>query len=143
MVLRRRCWWQFVPLVAVGIAGCRGNAIPRPPLGPHRPGLEDVEQVDYPPPPAHVEEVDNQVRRDDDCVWVDGTWRWNGRRWAWEAGGWVQPPPGCYYAPAESFWQPSPNGPAILFHRNALWYPDFSATGSAASPCAPPKPCDE
>ncbi len=128
-------------LLGMLAVACRTQQVPRPPTGPHRPGLEDVEQVDYPPPPARIENIDLQAHRDDGCVWVDGAWRWNGRRWAWEPGAWVRPPPGCYYAPGESFWQPSEGGPGVLFHRNPAFYPEATAGGDL-QPCPSPQSCE-
>jgi hypothetical protein len=54
-------------------------------------------QVPYPPPPARVEYVPDQP--DDDAVWIDGEWVWQGRRYAWKPGRWVKPPPNASFAP--------------------------------------------
>lgn len=130
-------------LLTAGLAGLAGSChpvdVPRPPSGPHRFALEDASIVDYPPPPAQIEEIDPQPHRDDGCVYVDGAWLWNGRRWAWRAGTWVIPPAGCYYAHPESFWQATAEGPGDLYYRNPKWYP-ADRNPKAERPCSP-KPC--
>jgi hypothetical protein len=130
-----------ISLVAGLVVACRSQQVPRPPTGPHRPQLEDTDQVDYPPPPARIEEIDPRAHHADGCVWVDGSWRWSGRRWVWESGAWVHPPPGCYFAPAESFWQSSAAGPGVLYYRNPAWYPESSTSGNGR-PCPPVQPCE-
>ena len=129
-----------VTLLGGLLVSCREPKLPLPPTGFHRPEFEHAERVDYPPPPARIEEIDLGAHRDDGCVWVDGSWRWNGRRWVWEPGAWVLPPAGCYFAPAESFWQPSESGPGVLYYRNPAWYPD-STSGPQSAPCPPVRHC--
>jgi hypothetical protein len=58
--------------------------------------LDELVEVDYPPPPARVEFV--PARPSDDAVWLNGEWAWTGRRWGWKPGGWVTPPSGASYA---------------------------------------------
>jgi hypothetical protein len=134
---------RFVSWTIVGLAlpaACHSAELSRPPTGPHLPSLEDADEVDYPPSPARIEEVDLRAHEDDGCVWVDGCWRWNGRRWVWEPGAWVQPPADCYYAPGELFWQPSASGATVLYYRNPAWYPDSSS--GAVQGCLEPRRCD-
>jgi hypothetical protein len=138
-------WWSrlavgVLPALVWPIA-CRQPRLPLPPTGPHLAGLKKVDEVGYPSPPAQIEEVDVRAHRDDGCVWVDGSWRWNGRRWMWESGAWMRPPPGCYYAPGESFWQPSDDGPGVLYYRNPAWYPAHRTAGTTAG-CAAPERCE-
>jgi hypothetical protein len=122
------------------MAACGGGKLPRPELGPHQPALETIDEVEYPPPPAKVEAIDADRHHGDDCVWVDGSYSWNGRRWEWEPGAWVRPPPGCYYALAEAFWEKTAEG-SVLYYRNPAWYPDRDAA-DAPDECAEPRVCE-
>jgi hypothetical protein len=58
---------------------------------------EALQQVLFPPPPARVEYVPGSPN--EQAVWVDGEWTWQGRRWAWKPGRWVLPPKDSKFAP--------------------------------------------
>jgi hypothetical protein len=87
--------------------------------------------VDYPPPPAKIEEIPLSRRSDNPCVWRDGYWDWTGRRWEWQTGRAVLVPPGCLFSEAKLEWTTD----SLTFYRPA-WYPD--PTQSPA-----PKSCAE
>jgi hypothetical protein len=128
-------------------------------MGPHQAGGNRVIIVTRAPPPAEVECVPPQPR--EECVWVDGSWRYAGRRWEWLPGAWLIPPTNCYYAEAYARWLPggastrrapspraSTDGASAdsaakdedngdrLFYFPAAWYPD-----SPGQKCAEPKIC--
>jgi hypothetical protein len=84
-------------LLATVAAGCRPS-LPEPPLAPS--AAEDVLDVTYPPPAAHVEDVPEKPQAD--AVWVDGQWTWEGK-WRWNRGGWVIVPNGARFAPWRTF----------------------------------------
>jgi hypothetical protein len=111
--------------LAVTLAGvCCGAGVRTPLLGTHpAQGAEPV-VVDYPPPPAQVENIDRDPGTP--CVWVDGHWDWVGRRWQWFPGGWVRPPEGCYYAPPNMVWIQS-TGRGVLYYTRPRWYPEDAA----------------
>ena len=128
----------------LGLFACT-SGIPEPPLGPHQAGSNRVIIVTRAPPPAEVECVPPQPR--EECVWVDGSWRYAGRRWEWLPGAWLIPPANCYYAEAYARWLPGGASPKRaskedngdrLFYFPASWYPD-----KAGQKCAEPKICLE
>lgn len=53
--------------------------------------------VPYPPPPAKVETIPSSPN--EDAVWVDGQWRWNGTGYGWRPGQWVVAAEDAAYAP--------------------------------------------
>lgn len=76
--------------------------------------------VDYPPPPAEVEELGEVPG--EPCVWVDGHWNWVARRWRWQTGGWVVPPEDCYRStPMMVFLAAEQASP--LYYWPPQWYP--------------------
>lgn len=88
-----------------GCFGCLacGSELPTPATGAHQgTGVNPATMVSFPPPPARIECVPEQPS--EECLWVDGSWRWAGRRWEWIPGAWIEPPMGCYYAPAYAEW---------------------------------------
>ncbi|MEI9938038.1 MAG: YXWGXW repeat-containing protein [Pseudomonadota bacterium] len=88
-------------------------------------------KVDYPPPPAKIEEIRIAKRSGGSCVWRDGYWDWTGGRWEWQDGRAVLPAKGCFFAEAKLRWTTD----SLSFYRPA-WYPD-----PALSPA--PKTCTE
>jgi len=100
------------------------------PTGP-QPAKATATIVDYPPPPARVEEIPLGKHSGNRCVWRDGFWDWTGRRWEWQVGHAVIPPPGCYFAEGKLHWSTD----SLSFYRPA-WYPDPQET-------PPPKSCTE
>lgn len=128
-------------LVALGVLGTFGcGARPRTPA----PLPEEFVEVDYPPPPAQVEELPEELPGRPECVWQDGHYQWSGRRYRWTPGLWVVPPGGCLYAPAVVSW--SRGTPARLYYTPPRWYRGGSADGArpvaceAATPCLSPPP---
>jgi hypothetical protein len=93
----RRLAVAFSASLAVAVAGlaCGAQRLPAPAYVGHPSGA--LVQVPYPPPPARVEFVPDAP--DDDAVWVDGEWVWQGRRYAWKPGRWVRAPANASFAP--------------------------------------------
>jgi hypothetical protein len=86
-----------------------------------RPVAEEFVEVEYPPPPAQIEEREPNLAGRPDCSWLDGHYEWRGRRWQWQAGKWIVAPRSCAYAPPTvSFGRP-PN--ARLYYTPPRWYP--------------------
>ena len=75
--------------------------------------------VDFPPPPAKIEEIPLAQGSRSPCIWRDGYWDWTGRRWEWQAGRALIPPPGCRFAEPKLQWTTE----TLTFYRPA-WYPD-------------------
>jgi len=88
-------------------------------------------RVDYPPPPAKVEEIPISHGTKGACLWRDGYWDWTGRRWEWQPGRAVLAPAGCLFAEAKLEWSTD----SLSFYRPA-WYPDPARTPA-------PKACTE
>lgn len=125
-------------LGAVAVA-C-GSSLRAPPRGPHL-GLEPPLYVEYPPPPAQIEDIPPDPGGK--CVWIDGHWEWLARRWEWHAGRWVVPPEGCYYAGMSLAWLPSVGG-GNLSYLKARWYAEDAESlppDQAQAKCARPVPC--
>lgn len=91
--------------------------------------------VDYPPPPARVENVGRDPGAP--CVWQDGYWTWSGRRWEWTSGKWVRPPEACYYVEPRLLY-PQTEGQQVLLYAPPAWFREFNGT---VSPCAEPPRC--
>ena len=106
------------------------------PRGPEPEGAPPV-RVDYPPPPAKIEEIPLSRRRDNPCVWRDGYWDWTGRRWEWQTGRAVIAPAGCLFSELKLAWTTD----SLSFYRPA-WYPDPArrprAKSCAEVACIPP-----
>lgn len=115
----------------LALAACGG--VPRLVTVPRgeQPAKAQPSHVDYPPPPAKIEEVPLSPKSGNRCVWRDGYWDWTGRRWEWQAGRAVLPPPGCYFAEMKLEWGVD----SLSFYRPA-WYPDPGEK-------SPPKTCLE
>ena len=107
---------------AVGTAGllvaCGAAQLVTVPSGPQPVKAQPV-AVDYPPPPAKIEEIPLSTRSGNRCVWRDGFWDWTGRRWEWQAGRAVLSPAGCRFAEGKLEW----TADFLSFYRPA-WYPD-------------------
>lgn len=113
------------------LVACGGRVEPARPVG------SEFIEVDYPPPPAQIEEIDERLPGRPDCRWMDGHYAWRGRRWEWVPGRWVVPPAGCAWAPGTLTW--SNTVPARLYYTPPYWY----ATNSNANQrtCPAPVPC--
>jgi hypothetical protein len=129
---------HFVAGTAVALA-C-GPRTSLPPTGPHPPHVQEFVLVEYPPPPAQIEEIVEQIADAPECVWVDGHYAWEERRFVWHPGQWVLPAEGCYYAPAVTAW--SRVGEPRLYYTPPRWYRDdaLGRTGAAAL-CPVPRTC--
>jgi release factor glutamine methyltransferase len=53
---------------------------------PPRPVADDFIEVEYPPPPAQVEEMSEELAGRPECIWQDGHYEWSGRRYRWIPG---------------------------------------------------------
>ncbi|HEY8945174.1 MAG TPA: hypothetical protein VIM73_12975, partial [Polyangiaceae bacterium] len=100
---------------AVWLASCGARVEPARPVG------KEFIEVDYPPPPAQIEEMTETLAGRPDCRWMDGSYSWQGRRWEWSGGRWVVPPAGCAHFPGTLFWSKPPK--ARLYYTPAGWYP--------------------
>jgi YXWGXW repeat-containing protein len=106
-----------VGLSALALA-CGGPKLFTVPSGP-QPAQATPIKVDYPPPPAKIEEIPIARGSGGKCIWRDGYWDWTGGRWEWQDGHAVLPAQGCLYAPTKLVWTTD----SLSFYRPA-WYPD-------------------
>ena len=104
--------------LAVSFSACGGPRLVTAPGGP-QPASAPAIRVDYPPPPAKLEEIPLSHDGHNPCVWRDGYWDWTGRRWEWQTGRAVIPAAGCLFAEAKLAWSTD----SLSFYRPA-WYPD-------------------
>ena len=126
-------------VVAALLAAC-GSSTHLAPKGPHPPHVQEFVLIEYPPPPAQIEEIPEAIEAAPECVWVDGYYAWEERRFAWHPGQWVLPTEGCYYAPAVTAW--SRAGEPRLYYTPPRWYRDdaLGMSGQAAF-CPVPRTC--
>jgi hypothetical protein len=111
-------WALSGAISAALLAACGGAHLITVPSGPQPVKAQPV-PVDFPPPPAKVEEIPLTHGANTACVWRDGYWDWTGRRWEWQAGRAVLSPVGCRFAEAKLEWSTE----FLSFYRPA-WYPD-------------------
>ena len=104
--------------LALLLSACGGPKLLTVPTGP-RPSQVAPIKVDYPPPPAKIEEIRIAQKSGGSCVWRDGYWDWAGGRWEWQDGRAVLPVSGCLYAEGKLLWTTD----SLSFYRPA-WYPD-------------------
>lgn len=134
--LRQLGWWagrlSALSVVALCALPSCGSELRRAQLGSHPVTGSDPDIVDFPPPPAEVEEIPPDPGPP--CVWVDGRWEYVGRRWEWQAGAWVNPRAECYYATPVMVWLPSA-ATGELYYLQGRWYT------AAGEPCGEPKLC--
>jgi hypothetical protein len=104
-----------------------------------RPVGSEFIEVDYPPPPARIEEIPEQLAGRPDCRWMDGFFSWQGRRWEWNPGRWVVAPAGCERAPGALNW--SRQDPPRLYYTPPYWYAADASGTLSQRPCAAPIPC--
>jgi len=104
-------------------AACGGYEVPRVPLGEQPTdgdGADRLAVVDYPPPPAKVEQTGRAPRPG--CRWRDGYWQWHGKGWHWVEGAWVMVRKGCTFAPRVIMvWVSERDGPK-LYYGPPRWY---------------------
>ena len=117
-----------------GTTAC-ASGLRLPPTGPPSASATPV-TVDYPPPPAQIEKIDQDPGKP--CVWVDGTYAWVGRHWEWTPGQWVVFQPDCYYRSPQWVWAPSPQGPSTLYYFPAKSYEERAGV---VVECPAPQPC--
>lgn len=119
-----------------GLTSCAEPPLVTVPSGPQPRDARAV-SVEYPPPPAKIEEIALSRRATNPCVWRDGYWDWTGRRWEWQTGRAVLPPAGCLFAELKLEWTTD----SLSFYRPA-WYPDPARTPRAKActevACIPP-----
>ena len=118
---RVRCWSICVGCwIAYSLPACGGASI-APPSGPHRADVEPAPmKVQVAPPPSKIEMV--PLRRNADCVYVDGHYHPEGSSWVWHRGRWVLAPSGCYYAPPWTGYERIEGGTTLVF-RGGVWLP--------------------
>jgi hypothetical protein len=109
---------RFVPVLLP--LAC-GGGLALAPTGPHPIGAQEFVEVEYPPPPAQIEELAEELEGHSECLWIDGHYRWSGR-WVWIPGRWVVPPEDCYYAPTVVAW--SRTREPKLYYSPPRWYRD-------------------
>jgi len=118
------------------LAACGAPQLVTVPAGPRPVGATPV-KVDYPPPPAKIEEIRISQKSGGSCVWRDGYWDWVGARWEWQDGRAVLPVKGCLYAEGKLSW----TADSLSFYRPA-WYPDQTLKPAPKScveiACLPP-----
>ncbi len=117
-------------MVFMLVVGC-GSELRRAQVQKH-PASAETLPVDFPPPPAMVEELPKDPG--EPCVWVDGRWEYLNRRWEWTGGAWVKPKSECFYSPPVMFWA-SPELGGDLHHRPGRWHT------SSGEPCDEPIAC--
>jgi hypothetical protein len=129
-----------VAVVAVASFVACGSSTQLAPKGPHPPHVQEFQLVEFPPPPAQIEEIPEAIESAPDCVWVDGYYAWEERRFAWHPGQWVLPTEGCYYAPPVTAW--SRVGEPRLYYTPPRWYHDDALGRSGPDALCPvPKTC--
>ncbi len=131
---RRTIGGRSLSALGLLVLGCAESLRLAPTGLPPTQGAESF-LVDYPPPPAEVEEVGPDPGGS--CVWVDGHWDWTGRRWRWREGGWFTPPSGCYHSTPMLVFLPGVSASALYFWP-PRWYPLPERKGQA---CDAPRPC--
>lgn len=85
----------------------------------------------YPPPAALAETVPEQPN--DEAVWVDGEWLFQGRVYVWERGGWVVAPQGARHAR----WRFEFNPDGRLLLAPGTWYDARGVAIEAPEPVVP------
>jgi YXWGXW repeat-containing protein len=118
------------------LAACGRPQLVTVPTGP-QPAQAAPVKVDYPPPPAKIEEIRIAQKSGGSCIWRDGYWDWAGGRWEWQDGRAVLPVKGCLYAEGKLQWTTA----SLSFYR-PTWYPDPSLKPAADTcteiACLPP-----
>ncbi len=105
------------------------------PTGPHHPEHErPAVPVPTPPPPAKIEVV--PLRRNEDCLFLDGHYEPAGGGWRWRRGKWVLPEDGCYYAPPTTTYEQVEGG-TTLAYRAGVWL----KRGDGNKKCRPAPKC--
>jgi hypothetical protein len=127
---------RFAPLVL--LVAC-GGGVTVVSMGPHPLHIQEFVQVEFPPPPAQIEEMTEDYEPNTDCAWVDGHYRWEGH-WTWYPGRWVLPPDDCYYAPPVIAW--SRTRDPKLYYSPPRWYrEDAELLPAARAVCPEPRSC--
>ncbi len=119
--------------MALLLSAACGGSLPEPaPINQHR---RAYQLVPYPPPAAFVELVPEAPN--DEAVWVDGHWSWQGKRYYWKRGGWVNPPAAARYAR----WRLRFERDGTILFAAAGWYdasgnalPELPAVRDASTP---------
>ena len=127
-------------LLASALCAACGSSTQLAPTGQHPPHVQEFVEVEYPPPPAQIEEIPEAIESAPECVWVEGYYAWEERRYAWHPGQWVLPAEGCYYAPPVLAW--SRVGEPRLYYTPPRWYrADAVGRAGPAALCPVPRTC--
>lgn len=120
-------------LISALLVACGRTVTPTLPVG------REFIEVDFPPPPAQIEEFPESLAGKPECSWEDGSYAWQGRRWSWVPGRWVIPPSGCARAPGALTW--AERGEAKLYYTPPYYYAKAIELASQPGICPEPTPC--
>lgn len=98
---------------AGALLACGASRLPAPDYV--KQPTDSLQTATFPPPPARVEWVPEAPN--DDAVWIDGEWSWQGARWAWKPGRWVAPPANAAFAP----WTVVRDSQGTLYFAEGKW----------------------
>ncbi len=129
----------LLPFASAVLACSCGGGVPLAPTGPHPLHVQEFVEVEFPPPPAQIEEMSESFEGDGDCAWVDGYYLWDGH-WNWQAGRWVVPPEGCYYAPPKMAWS-NARDPKLYYSPPRWYHEDAALLPASRAVCPAPRVC--
>lgn len=126
---------MFLVVLSFLVVACSRDVTPTRPVG------REFIEVDYPPPPAQIEEIPKELAGHPECSWEDGYYVWQGRRWSWTSGQWVIPPTGCVRAPGSLTW--AERGEPKLYYTPPYYYAKDLELTSKPGVCPDPVPCQK
>lgn len=94
---------------------CCGAPHLRAPTYVQHPSTALTTVIPFPPPPARTEIV--PASPNEEAVWLDGEWSWQGKRWAWKTGRWVIPPKDAAFSP----WTAARTSNGTLYFAPGTW----------------------
>src|SRR5438132_10547917 len=120
--MAERGFASWTVAAALPLAAACGSKLPHPPYATHPSSA--LTEVEFPPPPAHVEQVPARPAADAHAVWLDGEWTWHNGKWSWKSGRWIVPPPDAAYSPWTSVRGPT----GIVYYAPGTWRDVHGAT---------------